>query len=260
MDKVISADGTKIAFERMGTGPAVILVDGAMCHWRSGPMQPIGALLQDGFTIYGYDRRGRGESGDTLPYSVDREVEDLRALVAAAGGSANVFAISSGAALVLTAAAAGVPLAKLALYEPPFLSDFGGGAAKKEYGDRLAGLLADGRRGDAAALFMSFVGMPPEAIDGLRAQPFWSRFEAIAPTLAYDDAVLGDGSVPVPVAASIAVPTLLLDGGSSPQTLRAATEATAKAIPGARYRTLEGQTHDVAADAIAPVLIEFFGS
>jgi pimeloyl-ACP methyl ester carboxylesterase len=258
MATVTSADGTTIAFERDGSGPAVILVDGAMCYRASGPMRPLAALLKEDFTVYAYDRRGRGESGDTKPFSVEREIEDLQALIAEAGGEAYVYAISSGAALILAAAAAGAPITRMALYEPPFLTGTGGGAEKKEYTERLREFLDAGRNGDAAALFMTHVGMPAEAVEGMRTQPFWSVFEAIAPTLAYDDEVLGDGAVPRDRAAKIAVPTLLLDGGASPENLRAAAKATADAIPGARYATLEGQTHDVAPAALAPTLVEFF--
>ncbi|MBB5873528.1 pimeloyl-ACP methyl ester carboxylesterase [Allocatelliglobosispora scoriae] len=259
MTALTSADGTVIAYESAGQGPAVVLVDGAMCFRHSGPMSPLADLLAKDFTVHTYDRRGRGESGDTLPYAVEREIEDLRALVAAAGGAAHVFAISSGVALTIAAASAGVRFTSLALYEPPFLTESGGGAQAKEYSVGLRELLDAGRRGDAAALFMTHVGVPAGVVDGMRAQPFWAGFEAIAPTLAYDDAVMGDSSVPRERAAAITVPTLLLDGGASPESLRAATRATAEAIPGARHRTLDGQTHDVAPEVLAPVLTAFFG-
>src|SRR4051794_6315211 len=138
MPTVTSADGTSIAYEVAGAGPAVILVDGAMCHRSGGPMRPLAALLRSRFTVYAYDRRGRGDSGDTAPYAVAREVEDLAALVEAAGGAACAYAISSGGALVLAAVAAGVPLTRLAIYEPPFLTDVDpeAGPRKKEYGER----------------------------------------------------------------------------------------------------------------------------
>jgi pimeloyl-ACP methyl ester carboxylesterase len=258
MGTVTSADGTTIAYERDGSGPAVILVDGAMCYSNSGPMGPLAALLKENFTVYAYDRRGRGKSGDTKPFAVEREIDDIRALIAEAGGLARVYAISSGVALALAAAAAGAPITKLALYEPPFLTETGGGAEKKEYTERLHELLDAGRNGDAAALFMTYVGMPAEVVNGMRTQPFWPMFEAIAPTLAYDNEALGDGAVPRDNASKITVPTLLLDGGASPANLRAATKATADAIPRARYATLEGQTHEVAPEALAPVLVDFF--
>jgi pimeloyl-ACP methyl ester carboxylesterase len=244
MSQVTSADGTTIAYERTGAGPALVLVDGALCHRAAGPMRPLAALLRDRFTDYMYDRRGRGESGDTPPYAVGREIEDLRAVLAEAG-EAYVYGISSGAALAL--AAAGPGMIRLALYEPPFL------AADAEYTARLTELLVAGRRGDAVALFMTHVGVPEQAVAGIRTQPGWAALEAIAPTLAYDDAVLGDGRVPT---ANGGVPTLVLSGGASPDGLQRAAKAT---LPEEPHRTLDGQTHDVAPEAIAPVLAEFFG-
>jgi pimeloyl-ACP methyl ester carboxylesterase len=261
MPTVTSADGTTIAYERSGSGPALVLVDGAMCYRAAGPMRPLAALLKDGFTVYTYDRRGRGESSDSAPYAVAREVDDLRALIALAGGEAYVYAISSGAALALACAAADVGITRLALYEPPFLSEVDDGARRKnEYTARLNGLLHAGRGGDAVALFMTYVGMPAGAIAGMRAQPGWATLEAIAPTLAYDDEVLGDGRVPRDLASTITGPAVVLAGSASPQGLQQAAKATADALPKAEHRTLDGQTHDVAPDALAPVLVEFFGA
>jgi pimeloyl-ACP methyl ester carboxylesterase len=260
MPAVTSADGTTIAYERTGSGPALVLVDGAMCYRAAGPMRPLAALLHDSFTVYTYDRRGRGESSDTPPYAVAREVEDLQALIVQAGGEAYVYAISSGAALALATAAAGPGVTKLALYEPPFMAEVEDGSRIKQYTQRLSELLAAGRKGDAVALFMTNVGIPAEAVAGMRAQPGWGTFEAIAPTLAYDDQVLGDGSVPRDLASTIAVPALVLAGGAGPQSLQQAAKATADALPTAEHRTLDGQTHDVAPDALAPVLVEFFGT
>jgi pimeloyl-ACP methyl ester carboxylesterase len=260
MPVVTSADGTAIAYGRTGSGPALVLVDGAMCYRAAGPMQPLAALLQDSFTVYTYDRRGRGESSDTTPYAVAREVEDLQALIAQAGGEAYVYAISSGVALALATAAAGPWITKLALYEPPFMAEVGDGARIKEYTERLGELLDAGRRGDAVALFMTNVGIPAEAVAGIRSQPGWAALEALAPTLAYDDKVLGDGSVPRDLASTIAVPALVLGGGASPRSLQQAAKATADSLPTAEHRTLDGQTHDVAPDVLAPVLVEFFGA
>jgi pimeloyl-ACP methyl ester carboxylesterase len=259
MPAVTSADGTTIAYERTGSGPALVLADGAMCYRGAGPMRPLATLLQGSFTVYAYDRRGRGESSDTPPYAVVREVEDLQALISAAGGQACVYGISSGAALALrTAAAGGSGITWLALYEPPFMAEVSEPARIAAYTERLHELLDAGRRGDAVALFMTNVGMPAEAVAGMRAQPFWAALEAIAPTLAYDDALLGGGVVPRDLASTITVPALVLAGGASPDGLQLAAKATADALPAAEYRTLEGQTHDVAPDALAPVLVDFF--
>jgi pimeloyl-ACP methyl ester carboxylesterase len=258
MPVVTSSDGTVIAYERTGGGPPVVLVDGAMCHRAAGPMRPLAALLSDRHTVYAYDRRGRGDSSDTAPYAVAREVEDLRAVIAEAGGEAYVLGISSGAALALAAAATGPGITRLALFEPPFLAEVEDDTRMKEYTERLVALLADGRRGDAVALFMTHVGVPAPVVDGMRAQPGWAAFEAIAPTLAYDDEVLGDGRVPRELASAITVPALVVAGGSSPQGLRRAAKATADALPTAEHRTLDGQTHDVSPDVLAPVLAAFF--
>jgi pimeloyl-ACP methyl ester carboxylesterase len=259
MPTLKSTDGTTIAYETSGEGPALILVDGAMCYRAAGPMRPLAALLSDAFTVYTYDRRGRGESGDTLPYAVTREVDDLRALVARAGGEAYVYGISSGAALALTAAAAEPGITKLAMYEPPFLGEVEeDGTRIKEYTARLHELLDAGRRGDAVAHFMTRVGMPAEAIAGFRATPGFALLEAIAPTLAYDDEILTGGRVPRELAATVTVPAVVLAGGASPHWLQLAAKAAADAIPTAAYRLLDGQTHDVAPDALAPALVEFF--
>jgi pimeloyl-ACP methyl ester carboxylesterase len=260
MPVVTSADGTTIAYECTGSGPALVLIDGALCHRGAGPMRALAALLQGTFTVYTYDRRGRGESSDALPYAVAREVEDLHALIARAGREAYVYAISSGAALALATAAAGPGIAKLAVYEPPFMAEVEDGARIKEYTERLNELLDAGRKGDAVALFMTNVGIPAQAVAGIREQPGWAMLEVIAPTLAYDAEVLGDGRVPRALASTIAVPALVLAGGTSPQSLQQAAKATADALPTAEHRTLDGQTHDVAPAVLAPVLAEFFGA
>lgn len=259
MPAVTSADGATIGFERSGNGPALILVDGAMCYRAAGPMRPLAAELADRFTVYVYDRRGRGESTDPAPYAVAREVEDLRALVAAAGGRGCGYGISSGAALAMAAAAAEPGITAVALYEPPFTAEAGNADGKARYTERLTELLAAGRHGEAVELFMTVVGVPEPVIAGMRAQPGWAGMEAIAPTLAHDDAVLGDGYVPRDLASTVTVPALVLSGSASPQGLQQAAKAAAAALPTAEHRTLDGQTHDVSPSALAPVLAEFFG-
>jgi pimeloyl-ACP methyl ester carboxylesterase len=258
MPTVTSTDGTTIAYERSGSGPALVLVDGAMCHRAGGPMRPLAARLRDSFTVYAYDRRGRGESSDTPPYEVAREVDDLRAVIGAAGGAAYVYGISSGAALALATAAAGPGITRLALYEPPFLAGIDDSTRAKEYTERLRALLDAGRRDDAVAAFMNHVGIPEQMIAGMRAQPGWAAMAAIAPTLAYDDEILAGGAVPRDLAPRITVPVLFLSGGASPPNLQQAAKAAADAFPTAAHRTLDGQTHDVSPDALAPVLVEFF--
>ncbi|MEO6826649.1 MAG: alpha/beta fold hydrolase [Microbacteriaceae bacterium] len=259
MPVVTSHDGTTLAFETTGSGPAVILVDGAMCFRESGPMRPIARQLVDHFTVYLYDRRGRGESGDTVPFAIDREIEDLDAIITATGGAACVLGISSGAALVLAAAArlGSERIDRIALFEPPYLSADGLSAAAA-YTKELTTALAEGRNADAVGLFLQRVGVPPEGIQAMRNAPTWKAMEALAPTLAYDNALMGDGTVPVSLAKQVEVPTLTLVGGASPAFLRYGGAEVAKAIPGARVEVIEGQTHAVAADAIASHLIPFF--
>lgn len=259
MSTVRSTDGTTIAYDRTGDGPPIVLVDGAMCFRAAGPMRPLAEALQDHFTVYTYDRRGRGDSTDTSPYAPGREVDDLRAVIAAAGGTAYVYTMSSGAAVGIATAATGSDVAGLALYEPPYLAEVETDDTRiKAYTARLRELLGAGRRGDAVALFMANVGVPEQAVAGMRGSPSWPVFESIAPTLAYDDELLGGGRVPRDVAAAITVPTLVLTGSASPQSLQQAAKVTAETIPGAELRVLDGQTHDVAPDALAPVLTAFF--
>ncbi len=263
MSKVTSKDGTQIAYERQGAGPAVILVDGALGYRSFSSMTQLAELLAPHFTVYAYDRRGRGESGNSSPYALEREVEDIDALVEAAGGSAFVYGISSGACLALEAAMMlGPKIGKLAMYEPPYNSKEGARLPWKEYREKLAKLLKDDRRGEAVALFMRFVGTPAEMIDEMRQAPMWPMLEAVAPTLLYDAAAIGeDRSVPVKRAVSITVPALVMDGGANltfMPFMHDTAHALAKAIPHAQHRTLEGQTHNVNQEVLAPVLVEFF--
>ncbi|MHA6668452.1 alpha/beta fold hydrolase [Homoserinimonas sp. A447] len=259
MPEVVSQDGTSISYETVGSGPAVILVDGAMCFRGAGPTRSIAEELAAEFTVYLYDRRGRGASGDTLPFAVEREIEDIGALVAQAGGSAAVFGISSGAALVLRAAASIGPqrLSRIALYEPPYMPEPALSSAE-QYTNQLTSLLASGRRADAVELFMRRVGVPEVAIEGMKASPSWAATEALAPTLAYDDAAMGDSRVPVALASQLTVPTLTLAGELSPDFLRYGAEEVAAAVPGARFEIIEGQTHDISAEPLAAHLVKFF--
>ncbi len=260
MSQVISKDGTPIAFDQSGQGPAVILVDGAMCYRDFGPMKPLAALLAPHLNVITYDRRGRGESGNTQPYALPREIEDIEALIDQAGGSAFVFGSSSGGCLALEAAMKlGNKIRKLAMWEPPYNSSPADPPAWKEYRTKLKGLLSADRRGDAVVLFMQLVGTPADMIDGMRQSPTWPMFEAIAPTLAYDAAAMGDDDRPVPVqrAAAVTVSTLVMNGTAIPFMLDTAN-ALAKAIPHAQHRTLEGQRHDVDVKVLAPLLVEFF--
>jgi pimeloyl-ACP methyl ester carboxylesterase len=262
MSAVVSNDGTPIAFDRVGEGPPLILVDGALCYRAFGPAGPLAALLREHFTVFTYDRRGRGESGDTAPYATEREVEDLEALVKEAAGSAYMYGISSGAALALEAANRGVGITKLALYEAPFIVDDTLPARPDDYLATMDGLIAADRRGAALKLFMRTVGMPAFVIALMRFTPAWSKLKAVAHTLPYDFRILGDtgSGKPLPTDrwTSATVPTLVMDGGKSPTWMRNAMRALADVLPNASHRTLDGQTHMLKPGAVAPVLVEFF--
>ncbi len=263
MNTLKSKDGTTIAFDEQGDGPALILVDGALCTRSSGSKPELAKLLAQHFTVYSYDRRGRGASGDTKPYAVEREIEDIDALIDAAGGSAFVYGHSSGGCLALDATVKlGDKVKKLAMYEAPYNDDPEAQKAWGEYLKNLAEALASDRRGDAVALFMAYVGMPAAQIEGMRHAPFWGGMEAIAPTLAYDHAaVMGkDGSIPTERAARIHVPTLVMNGGNGAPFMLETAKTLSKAIPVAKLSTLDGQTHDVHPEALAPVLVEFFAA
>ncbi|MFC4502017.1 MULTISPECIES: alpha/beta fold hydrolase [Streptomyces] len=253
--KTISRDGTELAYARVGQGPAVILVSGAMS--TGGTTAPLGDLLADRFTAVRYDRRGRGESGDTAPYAVAREVEDLAALIDAVGGEAALYGMSSGGALALEAAASGLPVRRVAVYEPPFALGEEALRERGEYTARLTEALALGRRGDAVELFLRLTGLAEEMIQRARQSPMWEGMEAIAPSLAYDDAVMGGGRVPRERLASLEVPVLAVAGGAGPRWLRDATRAVAEAAPQGSYRELADQTHMVDPHVLAPVLAEF---
>jgi pimeloyl-ACP methyl ester carboxylesterase len=262
MSTARSRDGTRIAFSRSGEGPPVILVDGALCSRSFGPMPQLARLLGEDFAVFTYDRRGRGESGDRAPYAVQREVEDIEALIQEAGGSAYVYGVSSGAALALEAAARGLPISKLALYEAPFIVDNTRPPLSENYIPELNRLIAQDRRGDAVKLFMRVVGVPAIFIALMRITPAWSKLKAVAHTLPYDAAIVSENQRGKRLRAeqwgSITVPTLVMGGGKSNAWTRNAVQAVVAALPNAKHRTLEGQNHNVAAKALAPVLTEFF--
>jgi pimeloyl-ACP methyl ester carboxylesterase len=257
LNGVTSNDGTRIAYEKTGAGPALVIVDGAMCSRAFGPRQATAAGLSGDFTVYRYDRRGRGDSTDTKPYAVAREVEDLAAVISEAGGSAIVYGISSGAGLALEAAAGGAPITRLVLFEPPYTAEGGDMTQQREETRQMAELLGAGRNGDAVELFFSWVGMPTEAVAQMRNSPPWPALETMAPTIAYDNAAMGDGTVPHDKAGRIRIPTLVIAGSLSSGELRHAAKTVAEAIPGARYRDLEGQSHTASPEMLLPLLREF---
>lgn len=263
MQTVTSKDGTKIAYEKTGTGPAVILVEGATStHLYS---VDLANLLSPHFTVYYYDRRGRGESTDTQPYLVEKEIGDIEALIDVAGGSAYVYGISSGACLALQAASKlGNKISKLALYEAPYDDSEEAIKGWHEYTTNLKDAISKGDRGTAVTLFMQLVGVPDEMITGMKNSPSWLSLEQVAPTLIYDAACMGeDRTVPVEKAKNISAQTLVLDGGANLQVMpfmHVSAEKLATTIPNAKQKTLEGQTHNVDPKVMAPVLVEFFNT
>jgi len=257
MKTVISKDGTLIAFDQSGEGPPIILVVGAFNERSTGA--PLALQLSKRFTLFNYDRRGRGASGDTVPYATLREIEDLEALITEAGGQAAVFGYSSGAILALMAAARGLPITKLALYDPPFLVDAESTRRFKELVGQLAELIASDHRGEAVELFQTqALGMPTSVVAQLRQAPFWPALEAIAHTLVYEATLLGDMPQLSEQLPSITVKTLVISGGAVQARMRKSAQAVADALPTASYHTLPGQTHDIVPAVLAPVLEEFF--
>ena len=263
---VKSKDGTAIAFERSGKGPALILVAGALSDRTGGAA--LAAQLAPHFTVINYDRRGRGSSGDAKAYDVKREVEDIEALIDHAGGSAHLFGASSGAAVALEAASR-LPgkVTSAVLFEPPFVTDDTRPPMPPDLAARLNEMLATGRRGDAVEYFMSkAVLVPPEALTQMRRSPLWPRMEKLAHTLAYDMAVMGYTLFGRPLPAgrwrAAKMPILVLDGGRSAAWMRNSARALAKTLPDARHQTLEGLDHSApfaAAPAVAAALVEFYG-
>lgn len=261
MDKVISRDGTPIAVDTYGSGPALILVDGAMCSRGFGPMPALAKALASTFTVYHYDRRGRGDSGDTAAWSLDREIDDLEAVLVHAGGSAMVFGISSGAALAAEAARRLPGISRLALYEAPFVVDDTHAALPPTFVADTRALVAGNRRGAAVKKFMRYVGTPAPVVFVMSLLPFWKKLIAIAHTIGNDLEIIAPyhqaRPLPGDTWAGVRVPTLVMDGGKSPAWMRNAMHAWAAVIPNAVYRTLAGQNHMVNQDVLAPALVEF---
>jgi hypothetical protein len=257
MEKVISADGTSIAFDRLGDGPAVVLVCGGSVDRMSNA--PLAALLAENHTVYNYDRRGRGDSGDADVYAIEREFEDLDAIFAEAGGSADLYGTSSGAALALLATAAGRPVNRLALWEPPYILE---GTRQRPPADTASiyrEFIAAGRRDAAAEYFMAeVVGLPAEFVAMAKESPWWPAQEAIAHTLAYDATVMGDYSVPEQAVAAITVPTQVLTGGASEEWMALGNQAVVDLLADGSHRVLPGQQHNVDPAVLAPALKEFF--
>jgi pimeloyl-ACP methyl ester carboxylesterase len=255
---VTSVDGTKIAFDRFGHGPPVVVVSGIFCDRQT--TQELAERLAHQFTVINYDRRGRGQSGDTAPYAVEREVEDLGALIAEVGGTASVYGHSSGAGLALNAAASGLSMSNLVLHEPPYGPD--DEESKREarkLAENVRAALADDRRADAIKLFFAASGMPPEMVEGMSSDP---KMLAVAPTMPYDFEVMGDVSrgvtIPEDLVRAIGIPTLVISGGASPDFFRDTAARIAEVLPNGKHTVLEGHDHGAPADVVAPVVAGFF--
>ncbi len=260
---VASADGTRIAYEVAGAGPTVVIVEGALCHRQMGVFQELAPLLAHRFTIVGYDRRGRGESEAAMsPHEVQREVEDLAAVLGASGPPASVFGMSSGAALSLEAARQGVGISRLAVYEPPFILDDSHPPDDPDFTDKLRQLIASGRRTRAVQSFLRLMGVPTLMVAVMPILPMWKRLSAAGDTLPNDFEIVSPyrRGIPLPEGhyAAISAQTLVIAGGKSPSYMQTASGTIAAQIPDASTTILEGQTHEVKVEVIAPVLAAHF--
>jgi pimeloyl-ACP methyl ester carboxylesterase len=224
-----------------------------------GPMPELAKYLSESYSVILYDRRGRNESSDTFPYAVEREIEDIAALIIKFGGTAYVFGTSSGAALALKAAAAGLSISKLALYEPPYMVDKNDHQVPLDYHEQLNKIVVEGRRGDAIKYFMkSGIGIPGFVVFLMQLMPVWSKLKKVAHTLPYDAAIMGDFSLPVKEAGAISVPTIVIGGEKSQSWIKTAVKKLVAVLPNTESQTLKGQTHNVSIKVLAPVLINFF--
>ncbi len=262
MPSLKSKDGTIIGYDKIGSGPALILVDGALCYRASNGGGPLAALLADSFTVFTFDRRGRGESSDTKPYAVAREVEDIAALIEAAGGSAMVYGISSGAALGLEAANAGLNIPRLVLYEAPFFVDGEHPPISLDYVAKMHALIAAEQRSGAVRHFMrKGVGLPAWMVMTIQLLPAWAKLKAVAPTLAYDTALTAphqtDKPLPKGTWATAVMPTLVIGGGKSDAWMQNAQRAIAANLGNGSHQTLAGQNHMVSPAAVAPLIRSF---
>lgn len=260
---VISKDGTEIAYETWGEGPALIAVGGATCD--RALMRPTAEAFGRYFATINYDRRGRGDSGDTAPYAVEREIEDIAALIDEAGGSVHLYGHSSAAGLVLHSVAAGLPVEKFILHDPPYSpDDESSQAAARGFAQDIRDLLGQDKRAEAIEMFVRGTGLPDDVIDEMRETPRWPGLMALAPTLAYDSAVMGDlekgAAIPEALTARVMRPGLVLVGSESPPFMIEVSRRLAYLLPQGDHRVIEGQDHVVEPDVLAPIVAAFLST
>ncbi len=259
METVISKDGTALAFDRLGAGAALIMMGGGLNDRQQAA--ELASLLAPHFTVFNYDRRGRSDSGDTQPYAVSKEIDDLNAVIGVAGGSAMLFANCTGGMLALEAVAQGVPITRLALYEPPYIVGDAHARLDQEFRTNITHLLDSGRPGDAVTHFLERgIGLPSEVLDRVQKMPMWPLLESLATTLPYDLAIAGDNSMPIERLPLVTVPTLVIDGGRSPQWQRDSVQALVDALPNATRHSIEGLTHTIVPESVAPVVQGFLAA
>jgi pimeloyl-ACP methyl ester carboxylesterase len=259
-DTVVSRDGTRIAFQRTGMGRPVILVDAALCRRGFGPSGDLAELLAPQFAVITYDRRGRGASGDTPPYAVEREIEDLAALIDKAGGTASLVGTSSGAVLALEASNRLSGVRKLALYEPPLILDSSHPSTEQHWA-RIGAALAAQDRGAAVDEFLRMVGVPTLFIRLMHVMPTWSKLRAMAHTLLYDGILLEGLQRGQPLLVnrwpSVTAPTLVITGSRSADWMKSGNRTLSLSLPNSQNQLLKGQRHSVKPKALAPVLAAF---
>jgi len=257
MATVTSSDGTKIGYTKIGTGHPLIIIDGALCSRAFGPTPDIGKMLSEYFAVINYDRRGRNESTDTAPYSVDKEVDDIDALIKEVGSPVHLLGFSSGAGLALQAAARGLNISKLVLYEPPYITNMGGHTPPADSVDQFKKMVSEGRQGDAVKFFMKdLVGMPAFIPVIMSLLPMWKKLKASAHTLSYDASVMEGFTVPVKLTSQVKVPTYIMGGEKSALPLRNAVKKLSEVMPGSHLVILKGQNHNVSPKALVPVVVE----